>query len=109
VPSLTAALKPFGGRIDLAFLYGSIARGEEHSASDVDLAIVGTLRQIDLLPALRKLEARFHREVNVTLFSPQEFRARLTGGDHFLRSVLKGKTISLKGALHELEETASGQ
>ena len=109
MPALTAALKPFGGRIKMAFLYGSIARGEEHSASDVDLAIVGTLRQIDLLPALRKMEARFRREVNVTLFSPEEFRARLTGGDHFLRSVLKGKTILLKGVLHELEETASGQ
>ncbi|MGD0831924.1 MAG: nucleotidyltransferase domain-containing protein [Terracidiphilus sp.] len=109
VPALSAALKPFGTRIESAFLYGSIARGEEHAGSDVDLAIVGTLRQIDLLPALRKLEDRFHREVNVTLFSPEEFRARLSAGDHFLRSVLKGKTILLKGAIHELEEVASGK
>jgi predicted nucleotidyltransferase len=109
VPAFTAALKPFGPRIESALLYGSIARGEEHAASDVDLAIVGTLRQIDLLPALRKLEARFHREVNVTLFSPDEFRARLAAGDHFLYSVLKGKTILLKGAIHELEEVAAGQ
>jgi predicted nucleotidyltransferase len=109
VPALTAALKPFGGRIELAFLYGSMASGEENSASDVDLAIVGKLKQIDLLPALRKLEARFRREVNVTLFSPQEFQARLADRDHFLHSVLKGKTIPLKGTLHELEETASGQ
>lgn len=109
VAALTAALKPFGSRIELAFLYGSIARGEERSASDVDLAIVGTLRQIDLLPALRKLEARFRREVNVTLFSPKEFHARLASGDHFLHSVLKGKTIPLKGILHELEKTTSGQ
>jgi predicted nucleotidyltransferase len=106
VPALSAALKRFGPRIEFAFLYGSIARGEEHAASDVDLAIVGTLRQIDLLPALRKLEARFHREVNVTLFSPAEFRAKLAAGDHFLHSVLKGKTILLKGAIHELEEAA---
>jgi predicted nucleotidyltransferase len=109
VPALTAALKPFGDRIELAFLYGSIARGEEHSASDVDLAIVGTLRQIDLLPALRKLEARFRREVNVTLFLPREFRAKLAAKDHFLSSVLKGKTILLKGAIHELEEVAAGK
>ena len=109
VPAIKAALKTFGSRIELAFLYGSIARGEEHSASDVDLAIVGTLRQIDLLPALRKLEACFHREVNVTLFSPDEFRARLAAGDHFLHSVLQGKTTLLKGAIHELEEAASRQ
>jgi len=109
VPALMTTLKRFDNRIELAFLYGSVARGEEHSASDVDLAIVGTLKQIDLLPALRKLEARFHREVNTTLFSPEEFRRKLAAKDHFLHSVLKGKTISLKGALNELEETASRQ
>jgi predicted nucleotidyltransferase len=109
VPTLKSALTRFDEQIELAFLYGSIARGEEHSASDVDLAIVGTLKQIDLLPALRKLEARFGREVNVTLFSPQEFRRKLAAEDHFLHSVLKGKTIPLKGTLNELEETASRQ
>jgi predicted nucleotidyltransferase len=109
IPALTTTLKRFDNRIELAFLYGSVARGEEHSASDVDLAIVGTLKQIDLLPALRKLESRFGREVNVTLFSPEEFRRKLAAEDHFLLSVLKGKTIPLKGTLNELEETASRQ
>ena len=109
VPALTTTLNRFDNRIELAFLYGSIARGAEHSASDVDLAIVGTLKQIDLLPALRKLEARFGREVNVTLFSPEEFRRKLTAKDHSLHSVLKGKTIPMKGTLNELEETASRQ
>jgi predicted nucleotidyltransferase len=109
IPALTTTLKRFDNRIELAFLYGSVARGAEHSTSDVDLAIVGTLKQIDLLPVLRKLEARFHREVNVTLFSPEEFRRKLAAEDHFLHSVLKGKTIPLKGTLNELEETASRQ
>jgi len=109
VPALMTTLKSFDDLIELAFLYGSVARGEEHSASDVDLAIVGTLKQIDLLPALRKLEARFRREVNVTLFSPEEFHRKLAAKDHFLHSVLKGKTIPLKGTLNELEETASRQ
>jgi predicted nucleotidyltransferase len=107
VPALKSVLTGFDTRIELAFLYGSVARGEEHSASDVDLMLVGTLKQIDLLPALRTLEARFRREVNVTLFSPQEFRLKLAGKDHFLHSVLKGKTVPLKGTLNELEEAAS--
>lgn len=109
IPALTAALRPFGDRIELAVLYGSVAREEEHASSDVDLMIVGTLKQIDLLPVLRKLEARFRREVNVTLFSSREFRGKLTQGDHFLHSVLKGKTIFLKGSMHELEETTARQ
>ena len=68
---LKAAIQKFGGRIELALLYGSIARGREHAGSDIDLMIVGTLQQIDLLRILQKLESRFHREVNVTLFSPE--------------------------------------
>jgi predicted nucleotidyltransferase len=109
VPVLTAALKPYGDRIELAILYGSVAREEEHAGSDVDLMIVGALEQIDLLPALRRLEARFRREVNVTLFSPREFRRKLAKGDHFLKEVLKGKTVLLKGSLNELEETNTRQ
>lgn len=109
VPAIRAALQQFENRIEIALLYGSVARGEEHSASDVDLMIVGTLKQIDLLPALRKLEAAFRREVNATLFTSEEFHRKLAAKDHFVDSVLQGKTILLKGTLHELEETASRQ
>jgi predicted nucleotidyltransferase len=108
VPGMKAALVDFGDRIELALIYGSIARGEEHSGSDIDLMIVGTLQQIDLLPKLRKLEASFRRDVNVTLFSPDEFHRKLRNQDHFLDTVLKGKTIRLKGTLHELGDTAQG-
>jgi predicted nucleotidyltransferase len=109
LPALKAALKDFDDRIELALVYGSIARGEGHSASDVDLMIVGALKHIDLLPVLRKLEARFRREVNVTLFSPQEFRRKLAAEDHFLHSVLMGKTISLKGTPDELGKVTARQ
>lgn len=108
IPVLRDTLKGFGDRIDLALVYGSMARGREHSASDVDLMVVGKLRQIDLVSTLRKLEGRFGREINVTLFSPEEFRRKRSEKDHFISTVLKGKTIILKGALNELEETPAG-
>jgi hypothetical protein len=71
--------------------------------------IVGTLKQIDLLPTLRKLETAFRREVNATLFSSEEFHRKLAAKEHFVYSVLQGKTILLKDTLNELEETASRQ
>jgi predicted nucleotidyltransferase len=109
IPELKAGIEKFGGRIELALLYGSIARGEEHASSDIDLMLVGTLQQIDLFPVLQKLENRFRREVNVTLFSPKEFRRKLASADHFLNTVVNAMTIPLKGSLNELEETASKQ
>ncbi len=107
VPALASTLESFGDRIELAFVYGSLARGQERASSDVDLLIVGSVKQIDLVPVLRKLEDRFSREVNATVYSAQEFRKRLVAGDHFLSSVLKGKTILLKGSPDELDKTAA--
>jgi predicted nucleotidyltransferase len=107
VPALVQALEAFGSRIELGLIYGSVARREERASSDVDLMIVGSVGQIDLVPVLRKLEDRFRREVNAMLYSPQEFRKRLAAGDHFLCSVLKGKTILLRGSLDELGKTSA--
>src|SRR5947207_4596276 len=76
-PALKSELMRFDDQIELALIYGSVARGEEKSGSDVDLMIVGSLKQIDLLSVLRKLESRFRREVNVTLFSSEEFHRKL--------------------------------
>jgi predicted nucleotidyltransferase len=109
VPALTTALEKFHEKIDLALIYGSMARGQEHAGSDIDLMVVGRIQQIDLLPILRKLENRFRREVNVTLLSPEEFSRRRASADHFVSSVLKGKTILLKGSVHELENATSRQ
>jgi predicted nucleotidyltransferase len=106
VPALKQAVQKFDKRIDLALVYGSIARGEERAGSDVDLLVVGKLRQMDLLPQLRSLETHFGREINAVLFAPEEFRAKLSNQDHFLRSVLKGKTILLKGTPDGLEKPA---
>jgi hypothetical protein len=44
--------------------------------------VEGTPQRIDLLPVLRKLESRFRREVNVTLFSLKEFQRKLASADH---------------------------
>lgn len=109
IPALQAAFSELGEKIDVALIYGSLARGKEHAGSDIDLMVVGRIQQIDLLPTLRKLENRFRREVNVTLFSPEEFQRRRALPDHFVSSVLKGRTILLKGSLHELENAPAGQ
>jgi predicted nucleotidyltransferase len=107
IPALKTALDKFREKIVLALIYGSMARGKEHAGSDIDLMVIGRMQQIDLLPTLRKLENRFHREVNVTLFSPDEFERKRASADHFVSSVLKGKTIFLKGSVHELENAST--
>jgi predicted nucleotidyltransferase len=104
VPTLESEIGQFGEKIKWAAIYGSIARGEEQAQSDVDLLIVGQVALADLVPALRRVERQFDREVNVTRYSETEFRQKLRSGDHFLKSVIEGKLIVLMGSLNELEK-----
>jgi predicted nucleotidyltransferase len=109
VPVLKSELEEFDGRIRWAAIYGSVARGEEQGRSDIDLLIVGSAGMTELVPALRRLEERFGREVNVTRYSEREFATKRNGGDRFLNSVLKGKLITLIGSADELDKATSGR
>jgi len=102
VPTVRQALQPFETRITCAFVYGSVARGEERATSDVDLMVIGDVGLAQLSPALRKAEKRLGREVNVTNYSVDEFRKKVADGDHFLTSVLKGSLQFVKGEQRDL-------
>ena len=107
IPVLNSELTQLDGKIKWAAIYGSIARGKEQAQSDIDLLVVGPVGMTELLPALRRVEQQFGREVNVTRYSESEFLAKRHGRDHFLNSVLKGKLITIVGSSNELEKTAS--
>ena len=104
LPTLRQALKPFAGRIDCAFVYGSVARSREHALSDVDLLVLGAVGLAEVAPALRKAEARLGREVNVTSYSAHEFGKRVAAKDHFVSEVLRGPKEFLKGNQRDLDE-----
>jgi predicted nucleotidyltransferase len=106
VPVLQQELEIFGDRIKVAFIYGSIARSEETSGSDIDLMIVGTVGLSDLIPALRRAEHALGRPVNPTVYSAGEFARKAVGLDHFLSKVLQGEKQLVKGNENELEALA---
>jgi predicted nucleotidyltransferase len=106
IPILQEEVEAFGERIQLAFLYGSMARSDESSESDVDLMIVGDLGLSDLVPSLRRAEQRFGRPVNPTVYSIIEFKTKIRSHDHFLTAVLQGAKQFLKGNDGELAAVA---
>jgi predicted nucleotidyltransferase len=106
LPTLRSALARFGAAITCAFVYGSIARRQEHALSDVDLLVVGDIGLASLAPALRKVERRLGREVNATCYSRSEFRAKVAAGDHFLTAVLEGPKEFVKGSQSDLDGAA---
>ena len=104
LPTLERLLELFDTRVDVAFVYGSVARGEEHATSDVDLLVIGAVGLAELAPALRKAETQLGREVNVTSYSQAEFRTKVRAGDHFLTEVLRGSKQFVKGGQRDLDE-----
>jgi predicted nucleotidyltransferase len=108
LPVLQEALEPLGGRIDCAFVYGSVARSQEHALSDVDLMVIGTVGLAALAPTLRKSEGRLGREINVTNYSAREFRRKVTTQNHFLTEVLRASKQFVKGSKGDLDKIVGG-
>ena len=94
---LKTALAPLTARIDFAFVYGSVARGEDKAASDIDLMVVGAVSLDEVLDAVSSVEKYLRRPVNPTIYSLEELRQRLHSGNHFLRTLEKSKRVFLIG------------
>ncbi len=99
---LRETLAPLAASISIAFVYGSVARGEERRASDVDLLVIGDASFAAVTQALAPAQRRLSREVNPTVYTPDEFRQKLAAGHHFLRSVTAREKLFLFGNEHDL-------
>ena len=106
VPMLQEAVRKLGRKVRWGFIYGSLARGEEGSASDIDLMLIGNASTMELAPTLRRLEKIVGRQINPTIFTEDDFAKNLTKKNRFLLTVIRGKKIILKGAEDELEAIA---
>jgi predicted nucleotidyltransferase len=98
---LRVALAPLAPRIQLALVYGSVAKGRETALSDLDLLVVSeSLTLEELYAALAPAEHELSRKVSVTLYTPAEFRRRRMEKNPFLTKVLAGERIILIGGTH---------
>lgn len=96
------ALKPISDRINLALIYGSVAKRTDHAGSDIDLMLVSdTLTLEEVFGALESAEINLSRTINPTLYKREEFRKRRANKNPFLRKVLEGHYILLKGSINE--------
>ena len=90
-------------RIRVAFVFGSVARGEEKAGSDVDLMVIGQLGLRDVSRLLSGAEEKIGREVNPHVLREEEFKKRLRAGEHFVSSVMETPKIFVVGSQRELE------
>ena len=96
--ALRAGLAPLAGQIDLAFVYGSVARQQDTAQSDVDLMVVSaSLGYGELFGALESATVALGRKVNPTLYAPAEWDKRIAQDSAFITRVLQQPKIWLIG------------
>lgn len=96
------ALRAIDNEIDVALIYGSVAKNTDRADSDIDLMLVSdTLTLEDVFTALEPVEHDLSRPVNPTLYTRQEFEKRRANDNPFIRKVLNGPYLLLKGIIDE--------
>ena len=98
--SLRQLVSEYAG-IELAFIYGSYAKGKEKGSSDIDIVVVGSFPRDEFTRKLRMLESRLNREANFSSYTKAEFDKESGKNGGFLNIVIKSKIILLKGNLDD--------
>jgi len=101
----------FGGtsrRPAVAFVFGSVARGEDDASSDIDLLVVGRTTMFAITPKLRRAEAVLGRPINAIVFPPEEFARKVGADNHFLKNVVSGEKLFVVGGEDDLAAAVHG-
>ena len=107
--TLRAEIKRLGEQVQTAFIFGSVARGDESRGSDVDVMIVGDIPSRAVASAFLPAKRLLGRELNVAVYSPMELRKRFRANHPFAREVIKGPKIFLLGDKHVLDAIIRGR
>jgi predicted nucleotidyltransferase len=100
---LEEALAPFREQIQVAFVYGSVAKGTETSRSDIDLMVITeNLTYSDLYDALQAAEATLQRQVHVNLMTTAEWHRKLAEGNPFVAKVQAQPKIPVLGTVDDI-------
>lgn len=103
VEPLKVALQPFVANIELAFVYGSVAKRSDTAASDIDLMIVSDeLTYADAFAALEGVSGELQRSVQPTIYSLTELTKRIQSDQSFIKRVLAQPKIWIVGQESEL-------
>ncbi len=92
---LRDALEPLKKDIHAAFVYGSMAKGQERAKIDIDLMLIANeLSYTEIMGLLIPSQEIMKRPINPTIYSRKEFQKKVKQGNNFLERVLvQGKLL----------------
>ncbi len=97
VDVLKTALATLLPDLEVAFIYGSLAKGSEHANSDIDVLLVGDgLSYGEVMALLDNAEQALGRTINPTLYSSQDFVMRVNAKQSFITRLMEQPKLWLK-------------
>ncbi|WP_137719234.1 nucleotidyltransferase domain-containing protein [Methylobacillus flagellatus] len=109
VEVIANALSSVRHQIELAFVFGSVARGEQQTYSDIDVMIIGDISFGDVVGLLHQCQTSLKREINPVVYSIDGFNSRMANNDSFLKEVLQKPKLFIVGDDHELGKFTENQ
>jgi len=88
--------------IKVAFIFGSVASGQEKAASDVDLMVIGEVSLRTVTGWLGGVSLEIGREINPYVMNVSEFQRRREEQEHFLSQVLDSPKLFIIGKEDDL-------
>lgn len=100
---LKQALDPHADKIKAAFVFGSVAKGTDNAASDIDLLVVGDgLDYSELYTALQDAEDRVGRKINPVFLTTNEWRRRSSQDGSFVKKLGAHPKLFVLGTKRDL-------
>jgi predicted nucleotidyltransferase len=106
---LTTALKPLADRISVAFVFGSMASGNQHAKSDLDICVLGEVELLDVVIALGSVQESLRREINPAVMSAKQFANDLATHERFAERLAAEPKIFVIGDENEFRKLTQNQ
>jgi len=101
---LKESLAPYADNIKAAFVFGSVAKGADTAASDIDVMVIGNdLNYTDLYAALQNAESVLRRKVSPLFLSPEEWRRKASRKGSFVSKIGALPKIFIFGSEQDLQ------
>lgn len=103
---LRQSLSPKADKVQVAFIFGSVARSADDRRSDIDLMVVGRITFGEVVSLLKPAEEKVGREVNPVVYPVAEFKKKVKEDHHFVKTVLEEEKIFVIGDEDEFRKLA---